>query len=335
MSQRHSVGATRSSALWVVILLILGSVVAAVVGVMVITPQISAQREAQARAAEAERHYQAGEAFQKVGDWAAAEAEYKQVISLDVNYKEVQALLAEVRAKATTHEAQTQEAVQATAAVGPTATAAALEMRYQRALGLVNLKQWVEAQAELRAIFDIDPNYRDVQAQLTLTNAEAAKLVPTSTPTPLASQTPIPSPTPAVPTLRWLGIVSDQVRPSVSDNSADGSLDGVFELVLNDVGKEVTHIILRRTDANGRHLDEHWDTDGEGSWILGVVDSSTQQRLDRPSRSLDLTIETPRTLRCYASVAGSGFRPGEYYAITITFSDGYGLTLPPLRIPAG
>ena len=64
----------------------------------------------------------------------------------------------------------------------PAATVEALEARYQRAIGLLNIQQWADAQAELWAIFDINPNYKDVQTQLVAVNAEVAKLVPTPTP---------------------------------------------------------------------------------------------------------------------------------------------------------
>jgi len=100
----------------------------------------------------------------------------------------------------TTATAQAQANVAATVAAAPTATLQVLEAHYQRALGLINLQQWAEAQVELRVVFDTDPNYKDVQSQLALANAEVAKLTPTSTSTPLATPTPITTPTSLIST---------------------------------------------------------------------------------------------------------------------------------------
>lgn len=165
MSQRTKVVGTRSFIVWLLIIIVVVMIAALVVGGLVVYPRLQDQRAEQARLAQAEQHYQAGVAFQNVSDWGAAEAEFKQVITLDATYKDVQTQLAEVKVKL-------------------------LEAQYQRALGLVNLGQWVEAQLALQAVFALDPNYKDVQAQLAVVNAEIAKLKPTATPTPLVTPTP-------------------------------------------------------------------------------------------------------------------------------------------------
>jgi Tfp pilus assembly protein PilF len=134
MSQRTKVTGTRSCVLWLLALIAAVLVVGIAAGVLFVLPQV---QEEQAM----EQHYQAGVAFQNMGDWAAAEEEYKQVIALDANYKDVQARLAEVKAKvaenaatatavAVTQAEQAQADAQATAAAAPTATAEALEAHY-------------------------------------------------------------------------------------------------------------------------------------------------------------------------------------------------------------
>ena len=165
MSQRTKVVGTRAPIIWLLIVIALVIIAGLAVGGLVIYPHLQGQRAEQARLAQAEQHYQAGVAFQNVSDWEAAEAEFKQVISIDANYKDVQARLAEVKVRL-------------------------LEAHYQRALGLINLEQWAEAQVALQAVFALDPNYKDVQAQLAAVNTETAKLTPTATPTPPVTPTP-------------------------------------------------------------------------------------------------------------------------------------------------
>jgi tetratricopeptide (TPR) repeat protein len=54
----------------------------------------------------------------------------------------------------------------ATAAAIPTMTATALEFNYQKGLGYINTGRWQEARTELESVFEIDPNYKDVQVKL-------------------------------------------------------------------------------------------------------------------------------------------------------------------------
>lgn len=83
---------------------------------------------------------------------------------------------------------------QVTAEAAPTATAAALEVRYQRALGLINLEQWSDAQAELEYVFNVDPNFKDVQAQLAEVKTKVAESLSANTsvsPTPMPTSTQV------------------------------------------------------------------------------------------------------------------------------------------------
>jgi len=193
--QRKSVVGTRSSLLWLLILGIVVLLTGAIVGALIILPQMQASRTEQARLAEIERRYKAGVAFERVEDWASAEGEYRQVIVLDAGYKDVSERLSKVRGRlsaiqATATASALAEATRATmqaratAEAAPTATADALDARYRRAVGLVNMGQWPEAQVELRGVFDVAPDYRDVQRLLPTVNAEVSKLTPSGTPTP-------------------------------------------------------------------------------------------------------------------------------------------------------
>ena len=188
MSQRTKVVGARAPIIWLLIVTAVVAVAALAVGVLVIYPQLQEEQDA-------EQHYQAGVTFQNVEDWEAAEAEFKQVISIDANYKDVQTRLAEVKARLAESKAtatavaiaqaeQAQVDAQATAAAAPTATAEALEAHYQKGLGYINLERWEEAKAELEQVFEVDPNYKDVQAKLTEVKAELVKLIPTATPVP-------------------------------------------------------------------------------------------------------------------------------------------------------
>jgi tetratricopeptide (TPR) repeat protein len=147
------------------------------------------------RRQQAEQHYQAGVAFQEVGDWDQAVEAFEKVVAIDATYNDARARLAEVRAKqqeaqatsvAATATAQIKATVEAQQAKA-TATAetlAKLEEHYQKGLGYINLEEWVEAKAELEQVFEEEPNYKEVQAKLTEVETEVAKLIPTATPIP-------------------------------------------------------------------------------------------------------------------------------------------------------
>ncbi len=228
MSQRTKVVGTRAPIIWLLIVIAVVAMAALAVGGLVIYPQLQKEQDA-------EQHYQAGIAFQDVRDWEAAEAEYKQVISIDANYKDVQTRLAEAKSKQqealameqaktaqatataqaraeATAAAATAEArmVQATS-VAATATAQAratvqaqeveatataealaqLEAHYQKGLGYINIGRWEEAKTELEQVFEVDPNFKEVQAKLAEVEGKLADiraLTPTTapvTPTPV------------------------------------------------------------------------------------------------------------------------------------------------------
>ena len=359
MVQRKSVAGRRSCVLYAVILAALALIVAGAGLVLVVRPELDRRRQAEVRLEQTETHYQAGVAFQNARDWQVAETEFKQVIILDPDYKDVQARLVEVKARLAQSEATaTAEAIaqaeqaradaQATAtaqaqatttaqAVAATATATTVETHYQKGLAYINLEKWAEAQVELEMVFEVDPSYKDVQSQLAEVEArlsEIKALTPTATPIPPKTLTPTPTSTPEIksPSVQWLGFIEDQVSPkgggpSGSRIGPDGNSDGVFELILPDAGRTITYILLATPDGG-----EHWETDGEGSWILGVVEQASGRRLDRIRVPMDYYIDRMAKLRLYASVAGTGFRPGQRYKVTVRFADGYSVEIP-IQIP--
>ncbi len=73
------------------------------------------------------------------------------------------------------YRVQTEQA-EATAQAIPIMTAEALEFRYQKGIGNLNIGRWHEAATELEAVFETDPNYKDVQAKL----AEVYEIVGTT-----------------------------------------------------------------------------------------------------------------------------------------------------------
>ena len=195
MDQRKPIAGRRSCVLYAVILAALALIVAGAGLVLVVRPELDRRRQAEVRLEQAETHYQAGVAFQNVGDWEAAEAEFKQTIALDPDYKDVQSRLAEVKDKLAKSEAtatavavaqveQAQAEAQATAAAAPTATAQALEVHYQKGLGYMSMERWEEARTELEQVFEVDPSYKEVQARWMEVESEITKLTSTSTPTP-------------------------------------------------------------------------------------------------------------------------------------------------------
>jgi len=200
MTRRHQVKGTNPAAIWLSIVLFLILAVAITVIVFLIAPAQQLERQTQAttiaRLTALEQHYAAGVAYADAGDWPAAADAFRQVIAQDAGYKDAQAQLSQASAQVTAQAAQAEENATATVQAGATATAQALAALYARGQGLMNLGRWAEAAVALQAVFDVDPNYEDVQRLLVTTSA---KQTPTPTPTPTPAP-PTPTPLPPTPT---------------------------------------------------------------------------------------------------------------------------------------
>ena len=221
MSQKHTISGRRPALIWLSILMVLILLVAVLIIVLFIYPNYQRQQQV-------EQHYQAGVAFQDVGDWDKAVEAFENVVAIDATYKDARTRLAEVKSKQQEALAQAQaKAAQATATAQAraeaTATAATVEARiaqatsvaataiaqakataqakeakatataealaqleehYQKGLGYMNMGRWEEAKAELEQVFEVDPNYRDVQIKLVELEAKIAELTPTPVPVP-------------------------------------------------------------------------------------------------------------------------------------------------------
>ena len=258
MSQRTKVVGARTPVIWLLIAISLIVIAALAVGGLVLYPQMQKQQAEQSRVAEAEQHYQAGVAFQNVSDWTAAEGEYKQVIVLDANYKDTQSRLVEVKARlvggATTATAvaiaqasQAQIQLQATATAQAQATTQALEVRYQKGLGYMNMGQWADAKTELEQIFGVDPTYKDVQANLIEARQKLSELalltptvVPTKTPIP---PTPTPIPPPSNIALRkpvTVQVKNNERQEGDAHNINDGARDTACGWANDDYNEEMS-----------------------------------------------------------------------------------------------
>jgi len=332
------------------VIIILLLVVGLVVGLFIVYPQYQERQAAQATVEQVETHYQAGVAFQSVGDWEKAAREYEQVILVKPNYKDAQTRLAEVKAKqaeaqtqatATAMARATEAAVQAQAtatagaqatavaqAADATATADAVEAHYQKGLAYINLGKWDEAKTELEQVFAVDPNYKEVQAKLTEVKArlEAVQAL-TPTTTPPVTPSPLATSTPGSPeaSIEWVGQTSDQVRPGNEGLTPDGKLDGVFLLTVSAHGKTLVKLELREVDAQGSYLSQFWDTDPKTTcWALGVAEKESDTKLNRSEGSLNLTPEDiPTELKLYAAEASDFV--GKFFRVLIYFSDGTGV----------
>lgn len=206
MAQRRTVSGRRSVLAWLAIVLVLALAVTLATVVLVIGPErqlaVQATATARAHASEVQRAYDAGIAFAAAGDWDRATEEFARAVALEPGYKDAAARLAEAHANANAANATaTTQAIAMAERAAATATAelrSAIESAYQRGLAYLNLERWEQAKAEFERVIALDPNYKDVQANLAKAEtrlAEIRALTPTTPPT----ITPGPSPT-ALPT---------------------------------------------------------------------------------------------------------------------------------------
>lgn len=172
-------------------------------------------------------------------------------------------LYKEVAATATTaaeaEAARSRADATATAQAAPVATKQALEAHYLRGIGYINLKQWAQAKGELELVFEVDPNYKDVQAQLALIGERLASQQSTSTPTPLLMM-----PTPQVIVAANLALQGkievSSVYPSQPADRFSGSkaVDGAVEDTWHEwtTNGEGAGAWLKITFPTVKHLNE-------------------------------------------------------------------------------
>jgi Tfp pilus assembly protein PilF len=156
MFERTKVVSPRAASIWLLVTVNVVVLVALAMCGLLIYPPLQDSRKEWARRAEAEQRYQAGVAFQNMGDWAAAEAEFKQVVALGANHQDVQTRLAEVREKSVT------------------ATAKALESRYQAGVAFQKMGDLESAEKEYRQVVAVDPDYQDAMTRLAVVVAAAS-----------------------------------------------------------------------------------------------------------------------------------------------------------------
>lgn len=286
MSRRTKIAGTRPIVTWLLATIVLVLVVGLGAGVFIVYPQYQERQAAQATVEQVETHYQAGVAFQSVGDWEKAAGEYERVIQVKPNYKDVQTRLAEVKAKQAEAQAQatavavarvTEVAVQTRATAtaqaqatavaqvaGATATADAVEAHYQKGLAYINLGKWDEAKAELEQVFTADPNYKEVQVKLAEVEAKLAEvqeLTPTAIPPP--TLTPQPATQSEGPPW-WDASYSSRQQLTVGNN-ADTPLPAGYSVKLTLTGEKATDFFRQSSSAQpGDDVQiVHWD---ESEW---------------------------------------------------------------------
>ncbi len=240
MAQRKPIAARRSCVLYIVILAALILIIAGIALVLVVLPEQDRQRQA-------ERHYQAGVAFQTTGDLDKAKSEYEQVITIDASYKDVQTRLADVQEQRKVYH-------------------------YQRGLDYMNTGQYAEAVEEFKIVMELDTRYEDVQARLNEAEAKLAEVraltptavpVPTTTPIP-PTATPGPSPTAALlpPT------ASPTLSPTVSPTATSTPEPALLFFDDFDAGPKPDWQVLsgRWGMAGGKYT----MTDISGSSVTGI-----------------------------------------------------------------
>jgi tetratricopeptide (TPR) repeat protein len=120
-------------------------------------------------------------------------------------------------------------------AVAATATAETLEAHYQKGLGYMNMGRYEEAKTELEQVFEVDPNYKDVQTRIAEVEL-AIRSRATNTPTPPPTATVTATPRPKVVVEIWAkqewqnsGVmvkVGDQISVFALGRWSHGTQDG-------------------------------------------------------------------------------------------------------------
>lgn len=103
------------------------------------------------------------------------------------------------------------QSAEATLAAAPTMTTEVLEFRYEKGLGYINTGRWLEAKMELEFIFEVDPNYKDIQSRLNEIYAKIAEQNPTSVPSLVSQETIQPKVIPVEPKVNKYVIIDESM----------------------------------------------------------------------------------------------------------------------------
>ncbi len=239
MAQRKSIRGSRSSVLWLAIILVLVLAIALATVVFVVGPerQLAVQATAtaqahasqatattQAHASEVQRTYDAGVAFAEAGDWEKAAEEFSRVVSLDPGYKDAAARFAEARGNVEAAKVTaTAQAVAMVEQIAATATAEAIAQAEQaQATATAQAQATAEAQANAQATAVAAP---------TPTTASPPAVQPTATSTPHALSAQRED------IARWTWVSSGQVDGPAAPSSAKAGELLLFHGDIEGIGK--------------------------------------------------------------------------------------------------
>ena len=130
-------------------------------------------------------------------------------------------------------------------------------------------------------------------------------------------------------TTTYAGKIRDRVGQGDAALSADGAMDGTFNVSLpvGSGNRTVTSVDLLRT-AGGE-----WDTIPNGFWALGAASSLDSALYNAPNATVNFAVADGGSFNMFASDSGSTyFNSGDSFTLTVSFADGsYGkgfVTLP-------
>src|SRR5437879_4612394 len=130
----------------------------------------------------------------------------------------------------------------------------------------------------------------------------------------------------------FLGKLRDKVGGGNSAFSADGALDGTFQVTLGtgSGARTVTRLELRQASASGGV----WDTDpATAHWALGAAASLDGVLLNAGTGTVSFAVADGGVFFVFASdVSSSVFTPGMGFSLTVTLADG-SVVMVPTTIP--
>jgi len=130
----------------------------------------------------------------------------------------------------------------------------------------------------------------------------------------------------------FLGKLRDKVGQGNSALTADGALDGTFQVTLQagSGARTVTRLELSQASAGGGV----WDTDpATANWALGAAASLDGALLNAGTGTVSFAVADGGGFFVFASdVSSSVFTPGMGFSLTVTLADG-SVVMVPTTIP--